>query len=446
MEGGADAPRWPLGPHAYALRMVATVVLPMYMTSLVEPAVGLAETAILGHLPDTGSAPALAAMALTSPLFNLAHEWAWDLSIAVASASAGAKSARQARALVGRTILIAAVAGTALAGVLLVGAGAAYAACAPGSIGRMAAAYAAVRALTMPTLLCSNVIEGFWYGQKDSVTPAVVYVLSSAATICALYLAAPRFGILGAAVSLVVGSFATAAMHYVALRVRAPVGASGAGAARRSDAASGGGDGSGSDSDSGSGDDGDLDTLALVRKVSASLRSGYALATISMCKIGVYGLISLSVANAGVVHATAAYKVFAEIYWTLSFTCEPSFMAASTLLPSARSEQLRTRQKLVKPTARALYAFATLVGLILAGVGASMATMPVLTSNPQVLAHLAPAAGLVSLTLFLSSFTYTTEVRAHRSRGGCGARAGFLAALLERSCGRSCASACDAAR
>ena len=107
---------------------------------------------------------------------------------------------------------------------------------------------------------------------------------------------------------------------------------------------------------------------------------------------------------------------------------------------------MRTRQKLVKPTARALYAFATLVGLILAGVGVSMATMPVLTSNPQVLAHLAPAAGLVSLTLFLSSFTYTTEVRAHRSREGCGARAGFLAALPVRSCGRSCASACDAAR
>ena len=70
-----------------ALRRVSAVVLPLYASAFLEPLVNLAETATAGHLGGGGavSALSLGALALVSPLFALALELSWDVSVALAS-------------------------------------------------------------------------------------------------------------------------------------------------------------------------------------------------------------------------------------------------------------------------------------------------------------------------------------------------------------------------
>ena len=365
-----------------ALRRVSAVVLPLYASAFLEPLVNLAETATAGHLGGGGavSALSLGALALVSPLFALALELSWDVSVALASSTAAAEEG-DSRKVVRETLVVAVLAGAAVALVVQAVAGLCLWAAAPGSLARVAAVYTLVRAVQLPALLAANVSEGFLYGRGDSVTPMVIHLASSVLSIAALA-ALARFGLPGCAAAIVVASVGAAAIHWV---LSAPK----AGAVNRG---------------SPSGPRKGLVTTGLWDEV---LARGGLLAGISACKTAAYTSVAYAVATKGSAIHAAAYKIGAETYWCVSHFTEPVYLAASTLVPRAARRDAPPRR--MRATLGALLGFACLSALLCAPAAGALVISGVLTSNGEVASLLRPAAALVALQVFVSSFTYALE-------------------------------------
>ncbi len=174
----AGASRQDPSPRLWALAW------PIILSNITVPLLGLVDTAVMGHLPDSRY---LAGVTLGATLFSFLY-WGFGFlrmgTTGLTSQAVGRESDGEVRNLLGQSLLLAGVIGTllilfsgpmiALGLWLLDGSEAATA---------LAAEYAAIRILSAPAVLANYAILGWFLGQQNSRVTLAILVLTNSVNI-----------------------------------------------------------------------------------------------------------------------------------------------------------------------------------------------------------------------------------------------------------------------
>ncbi|MDY7117795.1 MATE family efflux transporter [Halomonas sp. SSL-5] len=169
---------------ASAHRRILTLAWPIILSNITVPLLGLVDTAVVGHLPDSRY---LAAVTLGATLFSFLY-WGFGFlrmgTTGLTSQAVGRENDSDVRNLLGQSLLLAAGIGAALIlfsrplialGLwLLDGSEVATA---------LAAEYAEIRILSAPAVLANYAILGWFLGQQNSRVTLAILVLTNGVNI-----------------------------------------------------------------------------------------------------------------------------------------------------------------------------------------------------------------------------------------------------------------------
>src|SRR5690554_2799777 len=165
-------------------RRIWTLAWPIILSNITVPVLGLVDTAVMGHLPDSRY---LAGVTLGATLFSFLY-WGFGFlrmgTTGLTSQAVGRENDTDVRNLLGQSLLLAGVIGAllilfsrpliALGLWLLDGSAAATA---------LAAEYAEIRILSAPAVLANYAILGWFLGQQNSRVTLAILVLTNSVNI-----------------------------------------------------------------------------------------------------------------------------------------------------------------------------------------------------------------------------------------------------------------------
>ncbi|PWV72357.1 MATE family efflux transporter [Halomonas sp. A11-A] len=171
-------------PLASARRRILTLAWPIILSNITVPLLGLVDTAVVGHLPDSRY---LAAVTLGATLFSFLY-WGFGFlrmgTTGLTSQAVGRENDSDVRNLLGQSLLLAAGIGAALIlfsrplialGLWLLGGSEVATA--------LAAEYAEIRILSAPAVLANYAILGWFLGQQNSRVTLAILVLTNGVNI-----------------------------------------------------------------------------------------------------------------------------------------------------------------------------------------------------------------------------------------------------------------------
>src|SRR5690554_254222 len=171
-------------PPDASRRRIWTLAWPIILSNITVPLLGLVDTAVMGHLPDSRY---LAGVTLGATLFSFLY-WGFGFlrmgTTGLTSQAVGRENDGDVRNLLGQSLLLAGVIGTllilfsgplnALGLWLLDGSAAATA---------LATKYAEIRILSAPAVLANYAILGWFLGQQNSRVTLAILVLTNSVNI-----------------------------------------------------------------------------------------------------------------------------------------------------------------------------------------------------------------------------------------------------------------------
>ncbi|WP_444679192.1 MATE family efflux transporter [Halomonas sp. E19] len=174
----------PTETPATARRRLGALAWPIILSNITVPLLGLVDTAVVGHLPDSRY---LAAVTLGATLFSFLY-WGFGFlrmgTTGLTSQAVGRENDSEVRHLLGQSLLLAAAIGTLLIlfsqplislGLWLLGGSEAASA--------LAAEYAQIRILSAPAVLANYAILGWFLGQQNSRVTLAILVLTNSVNI-----------------------------------------------------------------------------------------------------------------------------------------------------------------------------------------------------------------------------------------------------------------------
>ncbi|WP_111414955.1 MATE family efflux transporter [Billgrantia lactosivorans] len=198
---------------AAARRRIWTLAWPIILSNITVPLLGLVDTAVVGHLPDSRY---LAGVTLGATLFGFLY-WGFGFlrmgTTGLTSQAVGRESDEEVRNLLGQSLLLAMVIGALLilfsSPLITVGLwlldGSAVAT-------GLAEEYARIRILSAPAVLANYAILGWFLGQQNSRVTLVILVLTNSVNIALDLLFVVGFGMTSDGVA-----WATVIADYTAL-------------------------------------------------------------------------------------------------------------------------------------------------------------------------------------------------------------------------------------
>ena len=167
-------------PPDASRRRLWTLAWPIILSNITVPLLGLVDTAVMGHLPDSRY---LAAVTLGATLFSFLY-WGFGFlrmgTTGLTSQAVGRENDTDVRNLLGQSLLLAGGIGVLLIlfsrplialGLWLLGGSAAATA--------LAAEYAEIRILSAPAVLANYAILGWFLGQQNSRVTLAILVLTN---------------------------------------------------------------------------------------------------------------------------------------------------------------------------------------------------------------------------------------------------------------------------
>ncbi|MBI3918598.1 MAG: MATE family efflux transporter [Betaproteobacteria bacterium] len=191
-------------------RQVLAMAGPIILTNISVPLLGAVDTAVVGHLPE---AYYIGAVAIGAMLFTYIYHLFNCLRMGTTGPTAQARGAgdyAEARAIIGRALLLAgAIGGTLVALQLPVIGFAFWVIDASPQVERHAREYFLIRVWSMPAVLGIYAIVGWYYGLRDARTPLLVQVVTNAFNIGLDFLFVFGFGwgVAGVAVASVIAQY-----------------------------------------------------------------------------------------------------------------------------------------------------------------------------------------------------------------------------------------------
>mmetsp|Transcript_8090 Transcript_8090/g.29862 ORF Transcript_8090/g.29862 Transcript_8090/m.29862 type:complete len:584 (+) Transcript_8090:616-2367(+) len=352
--------------------------LPAFGAILADPLMSLIDTACVGHINSVD----LAALAPCTAVFNFVFQLFTFLSIAttslVARANASDRKGESSKALLNGLFLAVTLGVLTTAFLELT---APYLLSAMGANSTMLPAaeeYLRIRALALPAVLICNVAQGGCLGQQDSRTPLKVFLTAAFINAALDFVLVTPFGLgmglTGAALATLVAQVSAATVFLFILGRRRLV---------------------------------DLKDWRIpsFRSVKVLLNVSGMLLLGSMCRMGIYTAISITATKMGVI-ASAAHQVALQVFWFLTYFCDPLFVSATSFI--ARDVQCNLEK--ARRIARLLLSLSGLAGLFLGGVALlitsemtwTFTTDPAIVSMVQMVApHIAFAQMLSAVTLVI---------------------------------------------
>ncbi|MCK2183886.1 MATE family efflux transporter [Halomonas getboli] len=169
---------------ARAPQRIWALAWPIILSNITVPLLGLVDTAVVGHLPDSRY---LAAVTLGATLFGFLY-WGFGFlrmgTTGLTSQAAGREDDESVKTLLGQSLLLAVLIGgmLILAGDPLIALGLRLLDGSPEAT-RLAAEYAGIRLLSAPAVLANYAILGWFLGQQNSRVTLALLVLTNGVNI-----------------------------------------------------------------------------------------------------------------------------------------------------------------------------------------------------------------------------------------------------------------------
>eukprot|EP00854_Cymbomonas_tetramitiformis_P005937 gene5937-7140_t len=367
-------------------RLVLVVGMPALLTSLFEPVISATETRVVGQAGTL----ALAALMPGTSLFAAVSEVSYSFSVITTGfisnkIGLAGESPEEVEKLQGEivrsmnSILLTGIAmGTLVCIAFFVGVTPSLGALGVDpSMRSPVANYISVRALSIPFFLIIALAEGGYIGKQDTVTPMWIYGINCVVTILGLVAVAtfmPSIMLTGSAACYMGGMVITAAYAvWLMCRDKMLKATWSPSFIPREE------------------------LFELLNKTVA-----YAIGVFT--RMAIYSTIAALVMSWGPMES-AAHKICYEGYWLLSFFTEPMFTAANALLP----RELARDKGSAKFMVRLIIGLSVALGAALFGGAWACTTMPIFTSDPELLLFMRPLSLPLACTILLSSVVYSLE-------------------------------------
>lgn len=194
-------------PHAQLWAMAGPIIL----ANISVPLLGAVDTAVVGHLPEVYY---IGAVAIGAMLFNFIYHLFNCLRMGTTGPTAQARGAgdyAEVRAMVGRALLLGTVIGAAVVALQLpIISFAFWLIDASAEVEHYAREYFLIRVWSMPAVLCTYAIIGWFYGLENARTPLIVQIFTNALNIALalLFVFGYGWGVAGVAAATLVSEYA----------------------------------------------------------------------------------------------------------------------------------------------------------------------------------------------------------------------------------------------
>jgi MATE family multidrug resistance protein len=194
-------------PHAQLWAMAGPIIL----ANMSVPLLGAVDTAVVGHLPEVYY---IGAVAIGAMLFNFIYHLFNCLRMGTTGPTAQARGAgdyTEVRAMVGRALLLGAVIGAAVVTLQLpIISFAFWLIDASAEVKQYAREYFLIRVWSMPAVLCTYAIIGWFYGLENARTPLVLQIFTNALNIALafVFVFGYGWGVAGVAAATLVSEYA----------------------------------------------------------------------------------------------------------------------------------------------------------------------------------------------------------------------------------------------
>ena len=201
------APTAQTGTH----RQLWALAWPIILANVTVPLLGAVDTAVVGHLPEPYY---IGAVAIGAMLFNYIYHLFNCLRMGTTGPTAQARGAgdhAEVRAMIGRALLLAAVIGGAIVVLQLpILAFAFWVIDASAQVEHYAREYFLIRVWSMPAVLGTYAIFGWFYGLRDVHTPLVIQVFVNILNIvlALLFVFVFKWGVPGVAAASLIAEYA----------------------------------------------------------------------------------------------------------------------------------------------------------------------------------------------------------------------------------------------
>jgi multidrug resistance protein, MATE family len=184
---------------------------PIILANISVPLLGAVDTAVVGHLPEVYY---IGAVAIGAMLFNFIYHLFNCLRMGTTGPTAQARGAGdygEVRAMIGRALLLGAVIGAAVVALQLpIISFAFWLIDASAEVKHYAREYFLIRVWSMPAVLCTYAIIGWFYGLENARTPLVLQIFTNALNIALafLFVFGYGWGVAGVAAATLVSEYA----------------------------------------------------------------------------------------------------------------------------------------------------------------------------------------------------------------------------------------------
>jgi MATE family multidrug resistance protein len=194
-------------PHAQLWTMAGPIIL----ANISVPLLGAVDTAVVGHLPQVYY---IGAVAIGAMLFNFIYHLFNCLRMGTTGPTAQARGAgdyAEVRAMVGRALLLGAAIGAAVVALQVpIISFAFWLIDASADVKHYAREYFLIRVWSMPAVLCTYVIIGWFYGLENARTPLGLQIFTNAVNIALafVFVFGYGWGVAGVAAATLISEYA----------------------------------------------------------------------------------------------------------------------------------------------------------------------------------------------------------------------------------------------
>src|SRR3712207_3604671 len=194
-------------PHAQLWAMAGPIIL----ANISVPLLGAVDTAVVGHLLEVYY---IGAVAIGAMLFNFIYHLFNCLRMGTTGPTAQARGAgdyAEVRSMIGRALLLAAVIGAAVVALQVpIISFAFWLIDASAEVKHYAREYFLIRVWSMPAVLCTYAIIGWFYGLENARTPLVLQIFTNALNIALafLFVFGYGWGVPGVAAATLISEYA----------------------------------------------------------------------------------------------------------------------------------------------------------------------------------------------------------------------------------------------
>ena len=194
---------------------------PIILANISVPLLGAVDTAVVGHLPEPYY---IGAVAIGAMLFNYIYHLFNCLRMGTTAPTAQARGAEdhaEVRAIIGRALILASAIGCAIVALQLpIVALAFWLIDASAEVERYGREYFTIRVWSMPAVLATYAMIGWFYGLRNVRTPLVVQIATNVVNIALAltFVVVLGWGVPGVALATVVAEYSGLAMNLAIVR------------------------------------------------------------------------------------------------------------------------------------------------------------------------------------------------------------------------------------